>query len=99
MPAFGGNRHAIASYRGWYDHLAIAWRPLEAGGFVTADLLRDSLKKAVGFTFASYKGGGYTMRADTPVWVDNWGEATSTAIVGIETIDGVAILLTKKVSI
>lgn len=40
-------------------------------------------ESAVGKTFYGYKGGEYVMGRETPVWVANYREAGSTAIVDI----------------
>lgn len=75
----------IDSYRGYYDHLALGWssdiRTL-ADQTAVKDLLAI-LRSAIGGTFHGWKGGEYVMNRDSPVWVDNSGECSSTAIVGV----------------
>lgn len=84
--------HQINSWRGDYSHLAIAYRdPAEA---VTIGVLREWLASAHTRYFDGYKGGRYRPTKDTPVWIDNWGECTSTTITGVVRIDGVAIIQT-----
>lgn len=86
----------LNSYRGFYDHLAIAWtddRPP-----TVADMLRV-LRAAVGCTFTGYKGGEYRMTDVTPVWVANYGDAGSTAIVGVDDIGSVTIIRTARVEV
>lgn len=75
----------LASYRGYYDHLALAWS--ERGDCTAATLMRD-IDSAHGQAFNGYKGGSYRMDVDTPVWASNWGEASGTRIVGVKVTRG-----------
>lgn len=64
----------VASYRGYYDHLAIGWTEKSYGPehhWIPVPMLLVELKDAVGKSFEGYKGGDYTMTRDTPVWVAN----------------------------
>lgn len=70
----------LASYRGFYDHLAIAF---ETDGQMAVEALLAELRQAVGNVFWGYKGGEYTMTENTPVWVANRGRYTQTAIVAV----------------
>ena len=74
----------IFSWRGSYDQLALNYArdfrndpPKRLSEFLTM------LEQAVGADFDGYKGGEYTMDLDTCVWVDDWGDYTSTGITGI----------------
>jgi hypothetical protein len=79
---FGSMRPAhLASYRGYYDHLALGFAS-EGAPLTVTDLLAR-LKATVGETFSGWKGGEYRMTESTPVWVANRGEATQTSIVGL----------------
>jgi len=78
----------LGSYRGYYAHLALGWtqRHLTGSGVPTdkADELLAHLKSAIGQVFYGYKGGEYVMDERTPVWVDNYGECSGTAVTGIQ---------------
>lgn len=71
----------LDSYRGYYDQLAMGWHESEKP--VTVAALLVMCRQAVGNTFEGYKGGRYTMRLTTPLWVANWGDCHDTAIVGV----------------
>lgn len=73
---------ALSSYRGYYDHLAIEYAMDEQ---CSAQVLLEKLRAALqpGNTFDGYKGGEYQMHANTPLWVDKWGQCTGTAVTGI----------------
>jgi hypothetical protein len=59
------------SYRGYYEDLAFE----EPGGrLVTVKENLECCKGVVGKTFQGYKGGDFTMRTSTPVWIANYGE-------------------------
>lgn len=84
----------LNSSRGDYSELALGYRldgydrhfkENDAKPSLATDLLSD-LESAIGSTFEGYKGGEYKMTKDTPVWVDNWGNCSNTAIVDV--IDG-----------
>lgn len=68
------------SYRGIYAELAIGFK--FEGRMLLSDFI-ESAKSCVGQTFEGYKGGEYTMSLDTPVWVANYGNSGSTAVVGV----------------
>lgn len=77
------------SWRGIYAELAITFS-LE--GHIS---LRDFIALADGAdgdTFTGYKGGEFTMTRETPVWVANYGNAGSTAVVGVYD-DGYQVVL------
>lgn len=88
MVSFGFGRCVptiLRSSRGTYSQLAIGYAVY--GSVRVSDFL-SHLRGAIGGTFDGYKGGEYVMDADTPVWVDNWGDWTSTAIVSVEVKNG-----------
>lgn len=87
---------SLRSYRGFYDHLALGFG--EPGTMPVGDLLTE-LRTAHGHKFEGYKGGSYRMRNDTPMWADNWGDASSTAIVGIKADEYDAMILTEHIEI
>lgn len=94
----------VHSYRGWYDHLAIGWEvadtPKHAGTYwPLASDIKDRIADAIGREFQGYKGGEYVMRRDTPIWVDNHRDASSTGIVEIECNGSSVIIHTKHMDI
>lgn len=83
-----------ASYRGWYEHLALGF---EEGQPLAACQLRQALDRALYNYHEGYKGGSYLARRSTPVWASNWGEVSDRAIVGLRRgRDGAAALVTAK---
>lgn len=84
----------LTSWRGSYAELALTFDysggiisrpggPRTASEYPTADQLLEKLKAAVGATFQGYKGGGFIMSEDTPVWVAQRGDSGNTGVVGI----------------
>lgn len=88
----------VASYRGYYDHLALGWEQSEEPPYwpKASDLLAR-LEAAIGHTFEGWKGGHYRMSRDTPLWVANRGETGGTGIVGIRDEGHSVIIETAKV--
>lgn len=82
------------SYRGYYSDLAFECvQPLRK----VSELLVD-VSDAIGATFQGYKGGDFTMHADTPLWVSHYGHASGTAMVAITTLpDGNLSITTKHI--
>lgn len=58
------------SYRGYYQELAV-----ELCGPTTAGEIATMLKGCIGRTFEGYKGGDYTMRRFTDVYIAEYGSA------------------------
>lgn len=81
----------LDSYRGYYDQLALGFKPWEK--VVVKDLVA-LLKKAIGKTFQGYKGGNYKMDESTEIWVSGHGDAWNTAISHIINLDYEVILCT-----
>jgi hypothetical protein len=77
----------LASYRGYYEDLALGYVEPEYAKRPTVASLLVELEAAVGATFEGWKGGQYRMDRDTPVYVANPGECPGTGIVGVESID------------
>lgn len=73
----------LASYRGYYDHLAIGWTADFRDWPKVGDIVKR-LKSAIGQTFDGWKGGEYAMDRDTPIWVANPGHTGSTGIIGVK---------------
>ena len=88
----------LASYRGFYDHLALGYTPdHDFPSRVTVDGLLKQLKDALGHTFTGYKGGEYEMRRTTPMWASNWGECFGTAITGVKDCGYMVVIQTAYV--
>lgn len=87
----------IDSYRGYYSELALNFttydnqaKPLSALEFYML------LKGAVGKTYTGYKGGAFIMSKNTPVWVANYGNAGSTAVIDVIDNEYQVILITAR---
>lgn len=88
------------SWRGVYRELALGYRDIEWKdgkyvGYMTVAELLEKAKKAVGAVFEGYKGGDFTMREDTPVWVSNYGDADHTQIVDVINDGSTSIIVTE----
>ena len=68
------------SYRGFYDQLALGYAD---DGRKTAEALLEQCRKANGQIFEGWKGGQYTMRDNTDLWISNRGHASGHRIVGL----------------
>lgn len=91
----------VASYRGYYNELAIGWQPAthdaESGTYwPLASTILERLEDAVGKTFEGYKGGDYTMDRGTTLYVANWGDSGGTVISRIDHEYGTVILNTTR---
>jgi hypothetical protein len=67
--AIVGNLSVPHSYRGYYEDLCFEWKH----GVRRADLLLNDCTACVNREFTGYKGGDYTMKLNTPVWVAEYG--------------------------
>jgi hypothetical protein len=83
----------VCSYRGLYSQLAIGYRSRNEGCSVSQMLCW--LEESVGKAFAGYKGGSFVMDADTPLWADEYGHCSSTAIVGVKNMGSLVVIETK----
>lgn len=84
----------VASYRGYYDHLALGWTA-DFRDRPTVSTVIDILQSADGETFEGWKGGDFTMDRDTPIWVANPGQTGGTGIVGLKLLgENCVVLLT-----
>jgi hypothetical protein len=82
---FGLCWEGLDSWRGIYAYPALGWRPYDAAkrDDATAGRLLALIDRALaGEVFTGYKGGEYTFSHASPVWVDNYGKANSTALIG-----------------
>lgn len=83
----------LASYRGYYDELALSFESDTRGKPVrTVGEVKVMLEAAVGKTFTGWKGGEFLMNRATPLWAARRGEAWQACIVGI-TEDGATALI------
>lgn len=69
------------SYRGYYDHIALGFTTDYAPP--TLKQLLERVDETIGHAFEGYKGGTFRMGRNTPVWVDRWGDCSSTMLVGV----------------
>jgi hypothetical protein len=81
---------SIMSYRGYYDHLSFDW--VERGNDHSVARILVEAKSAMGKVFTGYKGGEFLMDASTPVWAAQYGDCTSTAIIGVTEYSWVVVL-------
>ncbi len=81
----------LRSWRGAYEELAIGFE--EDTPSPTVEELIVVCKSALYTTFDGYKGGDFEMSDNTPVWVANWGNSGSTAIVDVVEIDDFTVHL------
>lgn len=51
-------------------------------------------KNTIGATFHGYKGGQFTMSENTPIWVANYGNSGSTALIEVVDNNYQVILIT-----
>lgn len=79
----------LDSWRGAYEELALGYN---LSGYDnnqnhsfnnTASNLLTELKSALGKVFTGWKGGDFVMDENTPVWVDNPGNANNTGIIDV----------------
>lgn len=84
----------LISWRGIYAELALEYYRGDTD-IKVGDVLGE-FESAVGTTFEGYKGGEFIMSRQTPVWADHYGLANHWAIVGIDLVDGVAIIRTEN---
>lgn len=89
----------LVSDRGSYAELAITFEtgdyadpePLTVETFIA--VLRDALRP--GRTFSGWKGGEYQMHVATPLWVAQWGDWGSTAVVGVRDLSHEVVIDTE----
>lgn len=88
----------FASYRGYYEDLALGYETgYSIGNKTRVQKLLDDAKACVGKTYTGWKGGDFTMELDSLLWVSNQGENTGMKITGIKEEDGFVTLLTEVV--
>jgi len=82
----------LGSYRGFYEQLS--FEPIDNEAPKAKEVL-EMCVSAVGKSFDGYKGGSYRMSEETPIWVDRYGDCTSTKLVGLEEKSWAVILKTE----
>ncbi len=80
------------SYRGYYSDLSF---PPSDTPITVGELLREA-KDAIGSTFEGYKGGDFTMDAETPLWASPYGSANGIAVMQAEIVGDQLVLRTKQ---
>ena len=71
------------SWRGSYDELALGYDNFDNKKPHNVKEFLKIAKEAIGGTFYGYKGGEFTMDKDTPIWIDNYGNASDTVICDV----------------
>jgi len=86
----------IDSWRGVYAELALNHTTYDSGGDTPMNIVDflEMLKQSIGKEFTGYKGGEFTMSEDTPIWVANYGDAGSTAVIDVVDNDYEIIIIT-----
>jgi hypothetical protein len=75
---------AFGSWRGIYSELALGWvGQYDATSCNSVGDLLSAARLADGATFTGYKGGQFVMSRETQIWIDNYGEYTSTRLAGV----------------
>lgn len=73
----------LDSYRGYYSELALGYDGTYGATLPTVKQLLNDAQKANGSTFTGWKGGDYTMRDSTSIFVANPGNTSDTYIKDI----------------
>jgi hypothetical protein len=93
----------FSSWRGSYAEIATNYDLSGYDDFGRKDVMFNNkklkdfvkeLEETIGKTFTGWKGGEFTMSADTPVWVANDGNVGNTGVVGVRNENHVVILQT-----
>jgi len=71
----------IDSWRGSYSELALSFEGEDDS--MSLKKFYTLLRETNGKEFTGYKGGEYIMHEDTPIWVANYGNSGSTAVIDI----------------
>jgi len=90
---FGSAPGSFASYRGYYDQLALSYVAGSEQTLSVISLLAQA-RTAIGSRFTGYKGGTFVMGPDTPLWASNYGDVSDLAIIGVEEHDDKVVILT-----
>ena len=82
----------LDSYRGYYSDLAI----YPSDGECTVGELLSRCREAMGGCFDGYKGGGYYMTANTPIWISPYGSASGDRLMGLDIESDPILPITSK---
>ncbi len=84
------------SYRGYYHHLAIEFGMHRDHEIDDVDILTflEQAHGMIGAKITGYKGGEYTVSADTPIWVSNSADASGVAVTGFKQAAGMFLIET-----
>jgi len=83
------------SWRGDYSQIAISYGISTPNNTMTASKFLYMLRSIEETPYFGFKGGEYFFNNETPVWVDNWGEDTNTALVGVMNLGSKILLETR----
>lgn len=92
----GGSVSGTHSYRGYYEDLEFQ----RADVVSSVKDVRALAMKALGQRFEGYKGGGYVMDRDTPIWIGEYGSSNGRALVSVDvatTAVGTVVTLSTEV--
>lgn len=87
------------SWRGIYSELCLNFATFEhkpgTPEPLTVSAFLEMAKGVIGKTFTGYKGGEYTIKTTTPIWVANYGNSGNTALVDVFDNGYEVVLITK----
>lgn len=86
----------FSSWRGSYCELAMEYS--KENQHITTGKLLEMAEFIDGKYLCGYKGGDFLMDLDTPIHIDNYGEARNIKLIGIEELNGCAVLITRDTS-
>jgi hypothetical protein len=93
----GGSKPGdFGSSRGYYEQLALGIAPNSAKN-TSVRFLLSKAKKCIGKNYRGYKSGIYKMHHNSPVWCDNYGHWSNTAIIDVVEEDDKVVLITRKI--
>lgn len=82
--AFGCLPGKLASYRGYYEDLALDVLGPEYNKAIPVSEVLKECEEAIGKVFTGWKGGDYEASRDTLLWASNTGSCTNMAIIAVE---------------
>lgn len=74
----------LCSWRGSYDCLSVEHRAANEATSTVSELLAETKDALSGRRFYGYKGGWFTMKPDTPIYADDWGECNYNVVIALE---------------
>jgi hypothetical protein len=82
----------FASYRGFYDDIALGFTDAY-DETMTADKLARMATETIGQAFHGYKGGEFVMDESSRLWVAEWGRTSGTVITRVEAVSDYLVVL------